>query len=115
MIKSIDDYNTEEELKRLNTNKKEKPTVEINFDIIHDKGNIQLKFFLPKEKSASGIDIQVNETDYMLESSNYICKGSFQSYHPNLKLIKVHTEGAQGPKTSFSKSKGVLIIYMTEK
>ena len=114
-IKSIDDYNTEEELKKMNKSQKEHPEIEINFNIVHDKGNIQLKFLLPKEKSAANIDIQINDSNYMLESPNYIWKGTFQAYHPYLKQVKVYTEGEKGPKTSFSKSKGILTIYMTEK
>jgi hypothetical protein len=75
-----------------------------------------LKIELPNEESAANIDIQVNETSFILESPNYFCKKTFQLFHPERKIVWVINEpGENGPKTSFSKTKRTLNIYMTEK
>ena len=88
----------------------------MEFNITHKKGDLCLKVHLPKEESAANIDIQLNETSFILESPNYFVKRTFQVYHPLQKLVKVFNElGESGPKTSFSKSKKLLTIYMTEK
>ena len=116
VIKSIDDYNAEEEVKKLNKGDKEIPKVEIEFEIAHKKGDIRVKIHLPKEESVSDINLQLNESGFIIESPNYYWKQTLQNYHPNLKAIKVfHDSSDDGPKTSFSKSKRVLTIYLTER
>ena len=87
VIKSIDEYNEEEERKKMDKSSKEEPLVEIKFNISHKKGNLKLTVNLPKEESAANIDIQLNETSFILESQNYYSKHSFQKFHPQGKIV----------------------------
>jgi hypothetical protein len=89
VVKSIDEYNQSEQLKKLNKSFKKEPESSIDFSIDHKKGNIKLKIMLPEEESAAGIDLQVRETEFLLETGAYFIHRKFQHYHPQLKVIRV--------------------------
>lgn len=71
VVKSIAEYNAEQERKALKKDTKVEPKVTLDFNIEHKKGNMLLKFDLPNEESAANIDIQLNESSFILESPNY--------------------------------------------
>lgn len=113
VVKSIDEYNNQQNLKKL---QKEEPKSSVDFNIEHKKGNMRVKIELPKEESAASVNVQLNETSFFIESGNYYWKKEFKVFHPQQKLVRVyHEPGEQGPKTAFSKAKKVLTVYLTEK